>query len=98
MNRNLSHRELNDELDAINTIGIDEQEKTEVISRLNEVICVSSDGDLHLSYDKKHDRALILSRINQVLHYVVLEKLTPLEIICQITEGIKLNILSADKN
>lgn len=91
-------KQINNELISMNTIGINEQEKSEVISKLNEVITTSSDGDLHLSYDQKHDRALILSRINQVLHYVVLEKLTPLEIICQITEGIKLNILPADRN
>lgn len=78
--------------DNTNLAEIDTVYNSHIIELLNKAVVAATDGDLHLQFDEKNRAVLLLTRVSQVRQSIAINALSPVELMCKITEAVKDNL------
>lgn len=78
--------------DNTNLAEIDTVYNSHIIELLNKAVVAATDGDLHLQFDEKNRAVLLLTRVSQVRQSIAINALSPVELMCKITEAVRDNL------
>lgn len=78
--------------DNQNLAEIDTVYNSHIIELLNKAVVAATDGDLHLQFDEKSRTVLLLTRVSQVKQSIAINALSPVELMCKITEAVRDNL------
>lgn len=78
--------------DNTNLAEIDTVYNSHIIELLNKTVVAATDGDLHLQFDEKNRAVLLLTRVSQIRQSIAINALSPVELMCKITEAVRDNL------